>query len=267
MNMTVAQSTTQPSMSLLSRLLLRRDRNRAAAELPQLGEMSRAQFDEFVLLANLNHVIVRGLEVFLEIADARKDQLRSQWAESALASERGRIQTAVHYLQEICAAFETAGHDVAVIKSLDHWPDLGSDLDLYTNAHPRDVLALMKRGFDAEIAPRSWGDRLANKWNFLIPGLPEAVEIHMGRLGQTGEQVLMASRLMRRTRVIAIDDAWFRVPSASDRIMISTLQRMYRHFYFRLCDVLDSATLAESGAIDYDDLRASAILAGLWEGV
>jgi len=254
-------------MSLLSRLLLRRDRNRAAAELPQLGEMSRAQFDEFVLLANLNHVIVRGLEVFLEIADARKDQLRSQWAESALASERGRIQTAVHYLQEICAAFETAGHDVAVIKSLDHWPDLGSDLDLYTNAHPRDVLALMKRGFDAEIAPRSWGDRLANKWNFLIPGLPEAVEIHMGRLGQTGEQVLMASRLMRRTRVIAIDDAWFRVPSASDRIMISTLQRMYRHFYFRLCDVLDSATLAESGAIDYDDLRASAILAGIWEGV
>ena len=267
MNMTVAQSTTQPSMSLLSRLLLRRDRNRAAAELPQLGEMSRAQFDELVLLANLNHGIVRGLEVFLEIADAQKDQLRSQWAESALASERGRIQTAVHYLQEICAAFETAGHDVAVIKSLGHWPDLGSDLDLYTNAHPRDILALMKRSFHAEIAPRSWGDRLANKWNFLIPGLPEAVEIHMGRLGQTGEQVLMASRLMRRTRVIAIDDAWFRVPSASDRIMISTLQRMYRHFYFRICDVIDTADLVESGALDYPELRRASEMGGIWPGV
>src|SRR3954452_4491532 len=267
MNMTAAQSTTHASMSLLSRLLLRRAGNGAAADLPELGKISREQFDELVLLANLNHVIVRALEVFLSIALSHRDELRAGWAESALAIERGRIETAIQYLHEICSAFEISGHDVAVIKSLDHWPDLGSDLDLYTNADPQDVLELMKRSFNAEIATRSGGDRLANKWNFLIPGLPEAVEIHMGRLGQTGEQMLMASRLMRRTRVIHVDDSTFRVPSASDRIMISTLQRMYRHFYFRLCDVVDSAALAESGGIDYEDLRASATDAGIWEGV
>jgi hypothetical protein len=49
--------------------------------------------------------------------------------------------------------------------------------------------------------------------------------------------------------------------------MISTLQRMYRHFYFRLCDIVDTAGLANSGALDYDDLRASAQAAGIWEGV
>jgi hypothetical protein len=59
----------------------------------------------------------------------------------------------------------------------------------------------------------------------------------------------------------------FRVPSASDRLMISTLQRMYRHFYFRLCDMVDSATLAVSGLLDYEDLRTSAEAAGIWEGV
>jgi hypothetical protein len=42
---------------------------------------------------------------------------------------------------------------------------------------------------------------------------------------------------------------------------------MYRHFYFRLCDIVDSAALAEAGGIDYDDLRASAMDAGIWEGV
>ena len=52
----------------------------------------------------------------------------------------------------------------------------------------------MQRRFDAQIAPQSWGDRLACKWNFIIPGLPDPVEIHMGRLGQTGEQRLLASR-------------------------------------------------------------------------
>ena len=267
MNMAIAQFTTQVSMTLLSRLLLRRDGNGGGADFPELGEMTRDQFDQLVLLADLNHVIFRGLEVVLENAYAHKDRPRIEWAEKALASERDRIQTALHYLEDICSAFETGGHDVAVIKSLDHWPDLGSDLDLYTNAEPREIIALMKRGFDAKIAPRSWGDRLANKWNFLIPGLSEAVEIHMGRLGQTGEQAVMASRLMRRTRVIAVGDSLFRVPSASDRIMISTLQRMYRHFYFRLCDIVDSAALAESESIDYEDLRTSAIQAGIWEGV
>ena len=49
--------------------------------------------------------------------------------------------------------------------------------------------------------------------------------------------------------------------------MISTLQRMYRHFYFRLCDIADTATLSASGAIDYDELRSSAKAAGIWEGV
>jgi hypothetical protein len=57
------------------------------------------------------------------------------------------------------------------------------------------------------------------------------------------------------------------VPAASDRLMISSLQRMYRHFYFRLCDIVDTASLAASGAIDYPDLRSSAQRAGIWEGV
>jgi hypothetical protein len=158
-------------------------------------------------------------------------------------------------------------YDVAVIKSLDHWPDLGSDLDLYTNAQSPDVVKMMKRRFNAETAERSWGDRLARKWNFMIPGLPEAVEIHIGRLGQTGEQVMIASRLIARTRRVLIGNQEFRVPSASDRLMISTLQRMYRHFYFRLCDIVDSSALVDSGAVDFNDLRSAATAAGIWEGV
>ena len=262
-------------MSLLSRLLLgprpsgdpRPSGIEGDESAREICAMAREQFEEFVNLADLNHVIVRGLKVFLEIAGARQDGVRSQWTNAALVAEYARIRNAVTHLHALCSAFETEGHDVAVIKSLDHWPDLGSDLDLYTDADPREIVRLMQRRFNAEIAPRSWGDRLANKWNFLIPGLPEAVEIHMGRLGQTGEQVAMASRLMKRTRVISIDEYRFRVPSASDRIMISTLQRMYRHFYFRLCDIVDSAALAESGGIDFKDLRASANDAGIWEGV
>jgi hypothetical protein len=101
----------------------------------------------------------------------------------------------------------------------------------------------------------------------MIPGLPELVEIHVGRLGQTGEQIAIADSLLDRARWILIGGQSFRTASVSDRLMISTLQRMYRHFYFRLCDIVDTVALADQGAIDYDHLRASSSVAGIWEGV
>jgi hypothetical protein len=272
----MSQQNVQPpsrqTMTLLSSLLLvpQAGDESSAAMLELKSEMrniSQTAFEDLLALANSNHVIIRGMEIFAGMMREAGDGMRAEWAETALAVEHARINTAVKFLHEVCGAIEDAHHDVTVIKSLDHLPDLGSDLDLYTNAKPEDIAKVMKSRFNAEIASRSWGDRLANKWNFEIPGLPEAVEIHMGRLGQTGEQISIASRLIQRTRLIDVDGRTFRVTSVSDRLMISTLQRMYRHFYFRLCDVLDSAALVESGAVDYNDLRSAAMSAGIWEGV
>lgn len=233
----------------------------------QIASLRRDDFELLLTLAQSNHVIVRGLEALLDLAREAQDAERMSWAQASLSDERSRIATAIHFLHEICTAFEESKMNVMVIKSLDHWPDLGSDLDLFTNADPEQVIDLMRTRFGASMAQRSWGDRLAHKWNFLIPGLPEAVEIHIGRLGQMGEQSAFASSLLGRSMHVLRGGYSFRVPCASDRITISTLQRMYRHFYFRLCDVIDTAALANTGSIDYDDLLASAQAAGIWEGV
>jgi hypothetical protein len=260
-------------MILLSRLLLL-PRNsdptyssEMAALKSDIRNISREEFDELLSLANSNHVIVRGMELFLNMMREAKDSIRAEWAETALVEERARINNAVSFLHKICKAFEEENRDVTVIKSLDHWPDLGSDLDLYSNAKSKEVIDLMKRRFNAKKSERSWGDRLARKWNFEIPGLPESVEIHVGRLGQTGEQTVIASRIAPRARQVQVNGLDFRLTSVSDRIMISTLQRMYRHFYFRLCDIVDNVTLSETIGIDFQDLRAAATSAGIWEGV
>ena len=260
------------SMDLLSGLLLEPEvrplDSPAQTQLrDSLLNLGRPEFDELAALASSNHVIVRGMERILNIMRAVGDEVRAAWAMAALDAERARIRNALPFLHAICNAFEEEGKDVTVIKSLDHWPDLGSDLDLYTNAEPATVIDLMKRRFQARIAPRSWGDRLACKWNFLIPSLPEAVEIHVGRLGQTGEQVVLAASLAQRARSIDVEGWSFRVPAISHRLMISTLQRMYRHFYFRLCDIVATGGLIGSGAVDYQDLRGWAQEAGIWEGV
>jgi hypothetical protein len=273
MTKTLSPFSSSKSLIVLSRLLLQPGRGDApvpftAAEL-DLGvtEITRVEFENMLALANSHHVVMRALDVFLQIMRQAGDTGRAEWAETALAAERARIENAMSFLRRICAAFQALGHDITVIKSLDHWPDLGSDLDLYTNSGSTDVLQLMARTFAAEVAARSWGDRLASKWNFMIPGLPEAVEIHMGRLGQTGEQVGIAASLARRARLATFGNDEFRVPAAADRVMISTMQRMYRHFYFRLCDIVDTGTLSETGAIDYEDLRSSSQVAGIWKGV
>jgi hypothetical protein len=252
------------SLTILSSLLLSGDHASFPAQQKPDAKISQDECDDLLALANSNHVVMRGLEAFRQVAG---DDGCADWAATALAAEQARIDNAISFLRRICETFEAEGYDVTVIKSLDHWPDLGSDLDLYTNTEPSNVLRLMTQRFQAEIAPRSWGDRLANKWNFVIPGLPEAVEIHMGRLGQTGEQIAIATALARRARDTQVGKYTFRVPAVSDRLMISTLQRMYRHFYFRLCDIVDSASLVETDAIDYEDLRTSAKAAGIWEGV
>jgi hypothetical protein len=257
-------------MVLLSQLLLPpqgtvASQNRGLSA--TLSGLSRERFEELVALASSNHVIIRAMDVVAAMMREAGNGERAIWADEARSAERERIDNALSFLSRICAAFEEEGLDVTVIKSLDHWPDLGSDLDLYTNTDPAKVGELMGRRFNAQLAARSWGDRLARKWNFEIPGLPESVEIHMGRLGQTGEQVAMAASIFGRSRQVEVGGKSFRVTSISDRIMISTLQRMYRHFYFRLCDILDSAGLVENRLIDYDDLQEAAERSDIWEGV
>jgi len=216
-------------------------------------------------LATSHHVLMRTFPA-LDRGMATQGNSRSEWLENAVKTEHARIHHALEVLAPICAALEEVG-EVIVIKSLDHWPDLGNDLDLYTTAAGTEVVSLMHERFQARLAGRSWGDRLANKWNFIVPGLPELVEVHAGRLGQTGEQVAITDSLVARAKRAEFGAHMFRVPSGEDRVIISTLQRMYRHFYVRLCDIANIARLVDSEAIDYLYLESVARSAGIWEGV
>jgi hypothetical protein len=270
MSTRVAEFPPLGSLTYLSRLLLRpASGSLPYAPMPDAPAVisSRDQFDDTLALAHLNHVVVRWLEMFINTARKQHNLDWFQLADSALSSEKSRIAAALNVLHEVCSAFQNRGYAVMVIKTLDHWPDFGSDMDLFTNAQPHEVSRLMAECFNARIAPRSWGDYLANKWNFLIPGLAEPVEIHIGRLGQTGEQVAIASSLATRAWQIDAGGYRFSVPSIPDRLMISTLQRMYRHFNIRLCDIIDTAAIADAGLINYHELSVLAESAGIWEGV
>src|SRR5580765_6656509 len=265
-------------MSRLSRLMVRAycednrqtspvDLENLKADLRYVGELNSAQLTEFVELADSNHVVVRALTILQNAAVALGDRRIADWCETCLANERERIEHGIEMLQSICDALESRGCKVTVIKSLDHWPDLGSDLDLYTTADERRVEQVMREEFDARPVERSWGDRLAHKWNYRVPGLPELVEIHVQFLGQTGEHDQTAKRVIDRRVRKAVGGHDFHVPAPEERVVISTLQRVYRHFYFRLCDMIDMTLLMQSEPLDFGELRKAADVAGIWPGV
>ena len=231
------------------------------------SRLSPERLDALKKLAISNHVIVRAFRLLKPILAAGGNHDAARYAAAALQEERLRIEHALQHLHSTCAALEQNGCSVTVIKSLDHWPDLGSDLDLYTDADASKIVQVMSSQFGAKLAERSWGDRLANKWNFTVPGLPEMIEVHVGRLGQTGEQTAFTQFLLPRTRVVTIDGRNFRVLAPEDRIIISTLQRMYRHFYIRLCDIVDNARLLDSREVDFDCLHTIGYASGLWQGI
>jgi hypothetical protein len=273
--MTAKTSQTAQHFDILSRLVLPGTGEKASfsqetveRDLRTVSELSEQGLIDFLELANTNHVLVRALEVLQRTAAAhpKNDPLVSR-CETALARERARIGHAVEYLAPVYDALEAAGAEVAVIKSLDHWPDLGSDLDLYTSADDNTVRKVMIQQFQATQEPRSWGDRLANKWNFKLPSMPELIEVHVRYLGQTGEQKALARRVLDRSVSRTVGGHSFRVPAPEERVIISTLQRIYRHLYFRLCDMADFADLLSDRAINFAELKRAAEVGGIWPGV
>jgi hypothetical protein len=253
------------TLTLLSELLFAGVPTASSRAAERVANCSREDLGQAWELATTHHVILRAFPVLRRVmAEVGKQEI--EWVEAAMASERKRVHHALSYLTAIYDELETIG-EVVVIKSLDHSPDLGGDLDLFSTAAPEEVVGVMRDRFNARTAKRSWGDRLANKWNFIVPGLPELVEVHVGRLGQTGEQVAVTNSLVVRATAEQFGPHRFRLPSAEDRLVMSTLQRMYRHFYFRLCDIVDAARLIRSAVIDYDYLEALTRSAGIWDGL
>lgn len=239
---------------LLSRLVL------APETFPENDEIDES--GELWATADAHHVVLRA-----GIALNQFQQTRRQRSAMVLVQERARIAKAIQYLAAICHELEACEIRVAVIKSLDHWPDFGSDMDLFTDSKESDVSARMRSGFGAEIVPPTFADRLANKVNYRIPGLPELVEVHFGRLGQTGEHVKFAGRILERRGSRLFGGTSLPVPAVEEQLILTVLQRMYRHFYIRICDFANTAQAVDSGDVDFDELRHASKQAGIWPGV
>jgi hypothetical protein len=232
-----------------------------------LHQMSDEEWSDFLRFAELQRVYLRTVQLLRKWALAGAVVPRFDSLEDLAQTEERRIEHALTTLDKVVRALELTGHSPIVIKTLDHWPDIGSDLDLFIAASEGDTVRVMQSELQAEPQPQSWGDRLAHKWNFRIPGLPQFVEIHVGCLGQTGEQDALPAYLEETSVMRDVGPFRFRVPAPEEQVTLATLQRMYRHFYIRFTDLLNLTGLVEAGRLDFARLRTSAQRWSIWPGV
>jgi len=254
----------QREIELLSQLALAGDGVAAVRDLAGAPEASRAAF---VKLAHGHHVVIRSLRPLQGAASTAGAMELADWASRSLIAEEARIANALEYLAAICSELEAAGCRTTIMKSLDHWPDIGNDLDLYTEADLAATQSVLQQKFQATAQTRTWGDRLAKKCGYRVPGLRATVEIHHGRLGQTGEHRVLARRFIARRVPVQLAGYTFLVPAPEERVIAATLQRMYRHLYVRVCDVANTSALVDADRIDYAELRRAAEEGGIWPGV
>jgi hypothetical protein len=239
---------------------------RLRSHIDSICGLSLDQFEGLLQQAETQRVLGRFLEALRNSLPGDREDL-SQLLDSRLAAERTRIETVLATLQKIVSAFENRGLPVMIMKTLDHWPDTGSDIDLLAAGADHDVCDVLENTFRAVRQPQSWGDRLAHKFNFHLPKLNELVEVHINCLGQTGEQQRLAAGVLSRRSNEHYGNYSLPVPAAEDRITIATLQRMYRHYYIRLTDIVNILQSLTQNKINFERLMAIADEGSVWPGV
>ena len=260
---------TQRTFDALATLLLSqpvRGDQAFKKEIEYVSSLDCEQLRDFLKQAETQRVLRRTLEV-LKPNLPTPGSATADMVDEMLAGEQSRVYNALTCLRMIVDRFEERGHPITIMKTLDHWPDTGSDLDLLVAAGDEQVCQIFEKSLQSAKQPQSWGDRLAHKYNFRVPGLAELVEVHVGCLGQTGEQRALAGGVLSRSGGQTYGTTSLPVPAAEDRIVIATLQRMYRHYYIRLTDIVNIFSSLAARRVDFERLQMIAESGSVWPGV
>ncbi len=189
-----------------------------------------------------------------------------KYIDKIISGERERLTHALSAIAQVTREFESRNLSIMVIKTLDNYPDLGHDVDLYTNAPIKEIDDILLNVFKAKLETPNIAERIATKRNYTLP-TNITLEIHCNKLGEVGEEAAVARDLIKTSIKASFEDVSCNVPAPEYRIILCALQRMYRHFNIRLCDAYNTITLIQKNQIDWHLLKKVAQGYGIWEGV
>jgi hypothetical protein len=177
--------------------------------------------------------------------------------ETAAIEEAERVASALVTIGRLTELARARGTEVLFPKALQHYPDMGHDIDLCVLESAAFDTAVMGE-LGATPARRGTFDRVSGKRGYTLPGSASPLEIHHGGFGHLGEHRAFLRRVLARRQICVTEGVDVSVPSKEDQLLIQTLQRMFSHFSVRVSDAMLAAQLIDDGDLDWDYVNRTA---------
>ncbi len=236
----------------------------ANANLKKPEEMiSDFSYEKFFDVLRKNKIMLRTYRALTDKNLIGENKL----AKRIVAHEENRIKTNIEIIEEVFHVFNNEKKTLLLIKTIDNYPDFGHDLDFYI--HEKNVDKLMDQHFQVKREKRTFFEVLANKRNYVIRrnNYKVLLEFHCKKIGQCGEDNLLLNDLVNNRVEYSLNQIPIVIPRLEHRIIMRVMQRMYRHFNFRICDIVNTVNEIKSNTIDWDYLISISKHMYIYEGV
>lgn len=180
-----------------------------------------------------------------------------------IKKEKARVDRSLKVIKNLSEEFEKRKLPFIIIKTMDNLPDIGNDIDVYANAPVRIIDEIFLRKLKGVLQEPTVSDRLARKRNYIVNRC--TVEIHCTRLGQVGEDTRFGKDLLKNRVKTKINGINTYIPTPEFQLLLYVIQRIYRHFNIRICDIYNTANLIEK--LNWKALKKISCKHGMWKGV
>ncbi|HKY05364.1 MAG TPA: nucleotidyltransferase family protein [Blastocatellia bacterium] len=228
----------------------------------ELSEAENIDWERLLRVSRSNRLLLR-------VADwlqARAVRPSPDFADAVLR-ERQRVEAQLELIDRIGGVCAERGIDFIFPKAFQHYPDSGSDIDMFVPSHSRGVDRLIVERFNAHPEKRGLYHRVGGTANYRIDGYGSTLEIHHGRLGRFGETDSYVSTLIENGTQIELGGKRFLSPSAEDNIVLHGMLRVYGRLYVRLSDIASTISLVRRGDLDWDYIVTTSRQFGSFHGL
>ena len=227
------------------------------------GALERWGWDRFSKVLWENRITLRAGYALREIlSSAQVSALPRGALEDLIGTDEARQKRHIQYMRLLS---EEVNLDFIFIKTVDNFPDFGHDVDFLTR-EPGDRVreTFLRGGFVYE--EQKLAERIADKMSFTL-GDSCPAEAHCARIGEFGEHEELTSYILENKVRVRLNGLVVWGPNRISQILLIVLQRLYRHFNLRGCDVLNAIQWVRAGQVDFPELYRVADRFGVLPGV
>lgn len=208
---------------------------------PELWSNSSFNWNEWYEKNRYNRTLLREYNGLDSLA---KDMIPKE-IQDKIAGYEDYVFDSLKLISSISADFHSGMIIHYFIKTLENFPDLGHDADIFfppeTSSMERGI-KILKEKYNAEQLPSTLSEKITGKYNFRIPGHELVIECHKAFMSQVGENIKMNSLMAIIPNIKAFtmrgNSFGVHVSNEMTEYIVLVLHSIYRHYRLRYCDVL-----------------------------